>query len=56
MRDDQVYLSQIREAIKEIRRDTAEGPESFFHNKMTQDAVIGNLKTIGEAATTFPVN
>ena len=50
MRDDRFYLSQIREAIKEIRRDAAEGPASFFHNKMTQNAVIGNLMTIGEAA------
>ena len=38
MRDDQVYLQHIRDAIDSISEYTTEGQEQFFRNKMMQDA------------------
>lgn len=45
------YLGHILEAIERIRRYTDEIDEmAFLHNQMTQDAVIRNIETIGEAS------
>ena len=49
MKDDEVYLKYIRDAIVQINSYTAEGEESFFKEKIIQDAVIRNLEIIGEA-------
>ena len=49
MKDDEVYLKHIRDAIVQINSYTAEGEESFFKEKIIQDAVIRNLEIIGEA-------
>jgi uncharacterized protein with HEPN domain len=49
MRDDQVYLRHIRDAIDSILEYTAGGQEQFSRNKMMQDAVVRNLEIIGEA-------
>jgi len=39
MKDDRVYLRHIDDAITQIKAYTADGRESFFRNKMIQDAV-----------------
>ena len=49
MKDDEVYLKHIRDATVQINSYTAEGEESFFKEKIIQDAVIRNLEIIGEA-------
>ena len=49
MKDDRIYLLHIRDAIKQILNYTATGPESFFADRKTQDAVVRNLEIIGEA-------
>lgn len=49
MREDEVYLSHIRDAIAQIQMYTTDGRESFFRNTMIQDAVVRNLEIIGEA-------
>ncbi len=49
MKDDEVYLKHIRDAIVQINSYTAEGEESFFKEKIIQDAVIRNFEIIGEA-------
>jgi uncharacterized protein with HEPN domain len=49
MKDDRVYLRHIDDAITQIKAYTADGRESFFRNKMIQDAVIRNLEIVGEA-------
>ncbi len=56
MKDDQVYLKHIRDAIVQINSYTAEGEESFFKKKIIQDAVIRNLEIIGEAAKNHSLN
>lgn len=51
MKDDEVYLQHIEQAInriKEYTRDISE--EEFKENPMIQDAVIRRIETIGEAA------
>lgn len=50
MKDDQVYLQHISEAIKKIEGYTAGGREAFVQSSMAQDAVIRNFEIIGEAA------
>ena len=49
MKDDQVYLSHILDAITRIESYTLKGKEYFFRESMVQDAVIRNLEVIGEA-------
>ncbi|MGE0643722.1 MAG: DUF86 domain-containing protein [Nitrospira sp.] len=49
MKDDRIYLLHIRDAIQQILTYTATGPESFFGDRKTQDAVVRNLEIIGEA-------
>ena len=49
MKDDQVYLAHIRDAIERIEAFTSGGSDQFLADLMVQDAVIRNLEVIGEA-------
>ncbi len=49
MKDDQVYLAHIRDAIERIEAFTSGGSDQFLADPMVQDAVIRNLEVIGEA-------
>jgi uncharacterized protein with HEPN domain len=49
VKDDQIYLAHIRDAIERIDSYTAGGREQFFAAPLVQDAVIRNLEVIGEA-------
>lgn len=49
MKEDKVYLNHIRDAIMQIKSYTANGRDSFFNERIIQDAVIRNLEIIGEA-------
>ena len=50
MKDDQVYLEHILEAINKILSYGSGGREEFARNPMAQDAIIRNFEIIGEAA------
>ncbi|MCX6376301.1 MAG: DUF86 domain-containing protein [Armatimonadetes bacterium] len=54
MKDHRVYLVHILEAIRKIRRYTAEGRDSFFAQEIIQDAVVRNLEIVGEATKRIP--
>ena len=49
MKNDQLYLSNIRECISLIESYTSSGKKAFLETRMIQDAVIRNLEIIGEA-------
>jgi uncharacterized protein with HEPN domain len=49
MKDDRVYLLHIADAIGDIQNYVSDGKDTFYSNKMIQDAVIRNLEIIGEA-------
>jgi len=49
LKEDRVYLLHIAESISDIQQYVAGGKNSFYANKMIQDAVIRNLEIIGEA-------
>lgn len=49
MKDGQVFLAHIRDAIARIESYTQGGREAFLGDTKTQDAVIRNLEVIGEA-------
>ena len=49
MKDDNVYLAHIADAITQIVAYTAGGRDEFMKNRMVQDAVLRNLEVIGEA-------
>jgi uncharacterized protein with HEPN domain len=49
MRDDRLYLSNIKECIERIESYTHEGREIFLQTTIIQDAVIRNFEIIGEA-------
>lgn len=55
MRGDRIYLLHIRDAIARILDYTSEGKEAFFQDTRTQDAVVRNLETIGEAVKNLSV-
>ncbi|MGB5592562.1 MAG: DUF86 domain-containing protein [Crocosphaera sp.] len=50
MKNNQLYLSNIKECIQNIENYTKNGQESFKQNRMIQDAVIRNFEIIGEAS------
>ena len=50
MKNDDLYLRHILDAIERILTYTTEGRDSFLLDLKTQDAVIRNLQIIGEAA------
>ncbi|MFM6037393.1 MAG: DUF86 domain-containing protein [Sphaerospermopsis kisseleviana] len=49
MKDERLYLSNIKECIERIEEYTQGGKEEFMLTKMIQDAVIRNFEIIGEA-------
>jgi uncharacterized protein with HEPN domain len=49
MKDEGLYLSNIKECIERIEEYTKGGKEEFMQTKMIQDAVIRNFEIIGEA-------
>lgn len=49
MKNEKLYLSNIKECIEKIETYTSEGKDVFMRNRMMQDAVIRNLEIIGEA-------
>lgn len=54
MKDAQVYLFHIRDAIERVLNYTASGKDAFFSDSKTQDAVLRNLEIIGEATKNIP--
>jgi uncharacterized protein with HEPN domain len=50
VKDDQLYLIHIKEAIERIEEYTRDGEESFFEDRKTQDAVLRNLHTLAESS------
>lgn len=49
MRDDRLYLSNIKECIERIEVYTRNGKDAFVQETMIQDAVIINFEIMGEA-------
>ena len=50
VRDDQVYLAHIRDALQQISAYTAGMDyDGFLGNRMAQDAVIREFEIVGEA-------
>lgn len=49
MNRDRLYLSHIRESIRNILDDTRGGREEFMADRKTRDAVVRNFEIIGEA-------
>jgi uncharacterized protein with HEPN domain len=55
LRDYRLYLRDIQEAIRKIKKHTAkEDFETFIGDDKTVDAVVRNLEIIGEAAKNIP--
>lgn len=54
VRDNQVYLAHIRDALQQISTYTdGMDNEAFLANRMVQDAVIRQFEIIGEATKNF---
>jgi len=49
MKDDTVYLRHIRECIRRIEENVAEGRDRFIASHTFQDAVLRNLQTVAES-------
>lgn len=49
MKAEHIYLGHIRDAISDISAYASVGEESFFADRMRQDAIIRKLEIIGEA-------
>ncbi len=49
MKDDRVYLEHIRDALLEFATYTSVGRDSFFADRMRQDATLRKLEVIGQA-------
>ena len=54
MKDPRVYLAHILECMDRISGYTARGRDTFFTERLIQDAVIRNFEVIGEAAKRIP--
>lgn len=54
MKDAQVYLKHIRDAVAKIEKYTKGGRAAFFKTTMIQDSVVRNLEIIGEAVKNLP--
>ena len=50
MKDDSVYLRHIRECLRRIEENTAEGRQRFMPVHTLQDAVLRNLQTLAESS------
>jgi uncharacterized protein with HEPN domain len=57
VRDDQVYLAHIKDALQQISRYT-DGMDfdAFIGNRMVQDAVIRQFEIVGEATKNLSKN
>jgi uncharacterized protein with HEPN domain len=53
MKDNRLYLSNIKECIERIESYTCDGREAFMQTPIIQDAVIRNFEIIGEATKRF---
>jgi uncharacterized protein with HEPN domain len=49
VKDDRIYLEHIRDAINDISSYTNSGRETFFVDRMRQDATLRKLQVIGQA-------
>ena len=49
MKDDIAYVRHIRECIRRIEENVAEGRERFIESHVLQDAVLRNLQTMSES-------
>ena len=49
MKDDDVYLRHVLEAIRRIEENTVAGRDAFMASHTLQDAVLRNLQTMAEA-------
>ncbi len=49
MKEDQIYLLHIRDAIEKVLKYTAVTKEAFLSDSKTQEAVVRNIEIIGEA-------
>jgi uncharacterized protein with HEPN domain len=49
VKDDKLYLIYIEECVGRIEEYTADGRDSFFDDRKTQDAVLRNLHTMAES-------
>jgi uncharacterized protein with HEPN domain len=49
VKDDRVYLEQIRDALDDIATYTGGGRTEFFADRMRQDATLRKLEVIGQA-------
>ena len=49
MKEDRIYLLHVRDALERICSYTAEGKQAFLVDPRTQDAVVRNLRVVGEA-------
>lgn len=55
MKDDRLYLSNIKECIERIESYTQSGKDAFMQTLIIQDAVIRNFEIIGEATKRLSV-
>ena len=49
MKDDRVYLRHVRECIRRIEENVADGKDRFLKSHTLQDAVLRNLQTMAES-------
>jgi uncharacterized protein with HEPN domain len=49
VKDDRVYLQHIRDALEDIAGYANAGRDTFFAERMRQDATIRKLQVIGQA-------
>lgn len=49
MRDDRLYLINIKESIDRIQHYVEDGQEAFATSTLIQDAVLRNFQTIGQS-------
>ena len=54
MKEEQVYLHHILDAIDQIAQYAGGNRQTFFASRMIQDAVVRNLEIIGEAVKNLP--
>jgi uncharacterized protein with HEPN domain len=50
VKDDNVYLRHMRDALDRIASYTSAGREAFAEQTVVQDAVLRNLEIVGEAS------
>jgi uncharacterized protein with HEPN domain len=50
VRDDRLYLINIKEAVDRIQHYVEDGREAFSTSTLIQDAVLRNFQTIGQSA------